>query len=262
MKQGLLAFVLTLSLSACTPGLSPDIGGAAERAASRAVETAVESAVDTLVQRTVDRIVNHLFDLVLASAIDGIFGANAFGVNSFGVNSTVEYGPDFALELYTGRYAVTLSGDTPLAGTYSFEGGEPGEDQETFDLGVGLRIQNDEGQEITNVNLIHTDEANGFILTLVEGRDESGTPVWQAGLQFDDEDVIYLGETTLEARESSSTRFAGSFSTELAVYEEGATPADGSRAVLRAVGVAATFDVPINPAGSLFVQQAQTAQAE
>lgn len=249
MKQGMLALSLALLLSACTPGLSPDIGGAAERAANRAVETAVESAVDTLVQRTVDRLVNQLFDTLIASAIDGVFG----------VNGSVEYGPDFALELYTGRYDITLAGDE--SGSYSFSGGEPEEDTETFNVGVGLRLQNDEGQEITSVSLVYADEAEGFGLSLLEGQDESGAPVWRVGLQFDDRDVTYLGEATVNMREVSGTRYAASFTADLLAYEAGVDPVNATP-LNESVSVSATFDVPINPAGSLFFRQAQVAQGE
>ena len=249
MKQGLLALSLTLLLGACTPGLSPDIGGAAERAASQAVETAVESAVDTLVQRTVDQVVGHLYDLVIASAIDGIFG----------VGAEVEFGPEFALELYTGSYEVALSGRGAASERYSFTGGEPVEGAETFSLGVGLRLENDEGQEVTSVSLIHAEEEETFVLTLIEGRSETGDPVWQAGLQFDDEEVTYLGEANVETGQSSSTRYTGSFNAKLVAHEAGVdtvTQAAAGETVL----VAAAFDVPINPAGSLFVRQVQTAQ--
>lgn len=219
-------------LAACTP--SVDIGGVAADAASRAVER----AVDRVVQRTVEQIADRVFELVIEQAIDGIFGVGADG--------EVVYGPDFALELYSGRYRATLEGDGAVTGTFDVVAREPSDPDADASLGVGLRGVDDEGEPFLTVTLLHAVEGQEFSVTFIEGRDGEEV-VRIAGVSFADGDVVYTGEAELRLIEDSERRLVGSFSSDAMTSED-------APGVMR---VSADFDVPINPAGSLFIRRAE-----
>lgn len=234
MKKWVLSLSLSVVLSSCVP--SVNIGRVAQNAANRAVESAVESAVSSLVRRAVDRVVGHIFDIFIASAIDGMFG----------VGAEVEYGPDFALDLYTGNYNVTLGGDAEVTGEYSFEGtGEPESDADDFSLGVAIRGVTDEGNDFLGLSLIRVENDNeSFTVTLIDGTNEAGEKITQIGVQFNENDAVYVGEGSLQIDTLSKDRFAGSLTGNSLTSEE----AEGT------ISVTANFDVPINPAGSLFIK--------
>lgn len=228
MKNWFLVGIVAISLSACTPA----IGDVASRAASRAVERAVDTAISTLVRRTVDRIVNNIFDLVIASAID----------RAFGIGAEVEYTEDFALELYTGRYEVTISGDAPVVGTFRYQGGEPAGD-ELF-LGAGLRTKADDGSELIALSLFYDEGgATPFVVTLIDAEDDQGVRQLVAGLSINNNQISYTGQADLRVSQLSRERYAGSFTAVLSREDTG-----------ESVQLSATFDVPINPPGSLLLR--------
>lgn len=232
MKNVFRSMLLVMVLSSCAPSL--DIGSIAQNAANQAVESAVESAVDSLIRRTVDRIVANVFDLFIASAIDSMFG----------VGAEVEYGDNFALDIYTGKYTIDISGDAPLTGEFRFDGGEPTAGQEDFSLGVAIRGSNEEDKAFTTLALarVGDNDADSFTLTLVEGEDDLGERLVQVGIQFADSDIVYVGEASLSIDTLSNERFVGSFIAQNLTSEDDAA----------VIAVSASFDVPINPVGSLF----------
>ncbi len=234
MKKLSISILLVMVLSSCVPSI--DMGSIAQNAANQAVESAVESAIDSLIRRTVDRIVANVFDLFIASAIDSMFG----------VGAEVEYGDNFSLDIYTGKYNVDISGNAPLTGEFRFDGGEPTAGQEDFSLGVAIRGTNEENKAFTTLALARVGENDddSFTVTLVEGENEAGERVVQVGIQFGDSDIIYAGEASLSIDTLSNERFVGSFSAQNLTSEDDAA----------IVTVSASFDVPINPLGSLFIK--------
>lgn len=219
-------------LAACSPTV--DVGYVANRAANRAVERVVDRAVDRAVQQIADRI----FDLVIAQAIDGLFGVGADG--------EVVYGPDFALELYSGSYRVTLAGDGPVTGEFTVQASEPEDASDDTSLGVGLRGVDDEGEPFLTVTLLHAEAGQEFSVTFIEGQEDDVT-ARIVGVGFENSDVVYSGEAELQLIENSERRIAGSFRADNLTSED-------APGLMR---VSADFDVPINPAGSLFIRRAE-----
>lgn len=236
-KRWLVAVAAVSLFTACSPTV--DVGGVANRAANRAVERVVDRAVDRAVQRIADRI----FDLIIAQAIDGLFGVGADG--------EVVYGPDFALELYTGSYRVTLAGDGPVTGEFAVQASEPADADDDTSLGVGLRGVDDEGEPFLTVTLLHAEEGREFSVTFVEGREDDVT-ARIVGVGFEDGDVVYSGEAELQLIENSDRRIAGSFRADNLTSED-------APGLMR---VSADFDVPINPAGSLFIRRTEVQRAD
>ena len=215
-----------LPLAGCLPNLSDTVGDAAGRATERAVDRAVYNAVDNAVTAALDE---------AARGVVGAFSDGAFG--------DVRFSEDFTLDIFSGSWTVTLSGE--VNDVYRKAPTPPTEDGEISEIGIGVRGVNDDGAPFYGLNLVAEREGKTFGLVLLEVRDEGATEsevVQMVSLEVGG--VTYAGEAVVTLTEDSSTRIVGGFRAPLLTREgEADTPG--------ALAAEGSFDVPINPAGSL-----------
>lgn len=227
MRRVALALVC-LPLAGCLPNLSETVGNAAERATERAVDRAVYNAVDNAVTVAIDE---------AARGVVGAFSDGAFG--------DVRFTEDFALDLFSGSWTVALSG--AVNGVYQKAPASP--DEDVGEIGLGVRIVDDDGTNFYGLNLIAEREGETFALVLLEVRGEretGGETVQMVSLEVGG--VTYAGEAVVTLTEDASTRIVDSFRAPVLTR-------DGEADATGAVAAEGSFDVPINPAGSLIVTE-------
>ncbi|MFO8150949.1 MAG: hypothetical protein R6T93_11705 [Trueperaceae bacterium] len=223
-------FVLTMLLlvgllAACIP--SP------VNIVDRAIDRTVDRAIDDVAERIATRIVDRLFENLFAGLFADVYGAGS-----------VRYGPDFALDLFTGSYEATVSGEAPVTGTFSGAPTADDSDPDEHNLSYGIRGVDEDGAEVVMVSLYQIEDAESeFAIVLFEAEDsaegEGGT--FATVVFGDEEEQGYQGEMTWTFTTDTPTRLAGTFAATGLTTEGGLGPVD----------VAGTFDVPINRAGSL-----------
>jgi len=226
VKPFVLTMVLVAGLlAACIP--SP------VRIVDRAIDRTVDRAIDTVAERIATRIVDRLFENLFAGLFAEVYGAGR-----------VRYGPDFALDLFTGSYEATISGAAPVTGTFRGAPTADDTDPDEHNLSYGIRGVDEDGAEVVMVSLYQIEDATSeFAIVLFEAEDsvegEGGT--FATVVFGDDEEQVYQGEMTWTFTSDTPSRLAGSFAAKGLTTEAGLGPVD----------VAGTFDVPINRAGSL-----------
>lgn len=231
MKRVVLLLACLL-LAGCLPSLSETVGDAAERATERAVDRTVYNAVDRAVDNAVTVAINEA-----ARGVVGAFSDGAFG--------DVRFTEDFALDIFSGSWTVALSG--AVKGVYQKAPASP--DEDVGEIGLGVRIVNDDGTNFYGLNLIAEGEGETFALVLLEVRGEGETgdeTVQMVSLEVGG--VTYAGEAVVTLTEDASTRIVGSFRAPVLTR-------DGEADATGAVAAEGSFDVPINPAGSLIVTE-------
>ncbi len=223
-------FLLTMALvagllAACIP--SP------VNVIDRAIDRTVDRAIGTVAERIATQVVDRLFENLFTGLFADVFGAGR-----------VRYGPDFALDLFTGSYEATISGAAPVSGTFRGAPTADATEPDEHNLSFGIRGVDEDGAEVVMVSLYQIeDAASDFAIVLFEAADsvegEGGT---FATIVFGtDEEQAYQGAMTWTFTTDTPTRLAGSFAAIGLTTEAGLGPVD----------IKGTFDVPINPAGSL-----------
>lgn len=228
MKRVALALAC-LPLAGCLPNLSETVGNAAERATERAGDRAVYNAVDNAVTAAIDE---------AARGVVGAFSDGAFG--------DVRFTEDFALDIFSGSWAVTLSGD--VNDVYR-KASTPPDEEEFSEIGIGVRGVNDDGAPFYGLNLVAERDDETFALVLLEVRGEGATEsevVQMISLEVGG--VTYAGEADVTLTEDSSTRIGGSFRAPVPMRE-------GKADTMGTLSAEGSFDVPTNPAGSLIVAE-------
>ncbi|MDQ3458040.1 MAG: hypothetical protein M3498_01850 [Deinococcota bacterium] len=221
MRQRAATVILSLSLvlGACAPGIDGITGNIADRAVDRALSTAIDSAVD--------RIVNEAVNLVVATvvnrALDSVF-------------DSIRFGPDFSLDIFSGSWTANVSGAVNRA--YGKVPTAPEEDP--ADLGLALRGLTDDDLPFYGIYFVKAQDEPEFAMIYAEASEE-GEIVRTLVVEI--EGVSYQGNASVALTSETATRLVGSLSAPLLTGEDGAGT----------ITVTASFDVPVNPAGSLIV---------
>ncbi len=206
----------------------------ADRATRRAVNTAVETAVDTAVSTAVERAVNGVVYTFVDRALTDALG-------------NVRTTDAFTLDMFSGSWTVTLAGDAN--GVYQKTPTPPTGNEAFNEIGIGVRGVNSDGTPFYGLNLVAERKGETFVLVLLEAHGEGDTEdevVQLVSLEVGG--VTYAGEADVTLTEDSSTRIVGSFRAPVLTRE-------GEADTTGALAAEGSFNVPINPAGSLIVTE-------
>lgn len=235
----LAALAAAVTLVSCMPATgSPVVDRAVSRAVDTAVDRTVHRVVDGVVNRLVGRLIDTLIDRVFDSLVDAAFG-----------NATVEFGPDFMLDVTSGQYDITVSGSGPVRGPFSARPFTPGADTDidNVNMAFGVRGQDEEGTSFAGVGLIEATSmplpwhlylaevddgpAKAYVATFMRTNADGSVDAWQ-------------GPFAWNLSVNTSSRLAGSFSASELVSDT----APGS------ITVHGTFDVNVNASGTLILR--------
>ncbi len=240
IRTVLAALVVSGLLVSCAPGTGSSM---VDRAVNRAVDTAVDRTVDRVVDGVVNRLVGRLIDTLIDRVFDSLVGA-AFGP------ATVQYGPDFMLDVTSGRFDISVSGSGPVRGSFSAEPFTPGQDSdlENVNMAFGVRGQDQDGMTFAGVSLIEaTSSPLPWNLSLAEADSPDGTAHIATFIVTgpDGEHDYWQGPFSWNLSVDSPSRLAGSFS----------ASSLESETTSGTMSVQGTFDVNINAAGTLLIRQ-------
>ena len=225
-RSWVVALVMLALVTACIPSPTRVVG--------RPVGTVTHAVTEQVVRMVVDRIMSRL----LESAMRRIFG-----------DIGVTFEDDFVFDQTGGSFEVTLSGASPIVGTFRADPLDPRLTEaeiERASLAIGIRSLDEEGAQTLMVVFHHQEgAADPFTLVLV---DAEPSPAHEAGLTAnlffgDDDDDPYVGELSLTSMIDTATRVAGRFEAIGLMTELGAGPID----------VVGTFNVQTNLPGSVTI---------
>lgn len=225
-RSWVVALVILALVTACIPGPRPVVG--------RPVDTFTHAVAEQVAGMVVDRIMSRLFD----SAMRRVFG-----------DVGVTFRDDFVFDQTGGSFEVTLSGASPIVGTFRADPLDPRlaeAEVESANLAIGIRSLDEEGAQTLMIAFFHPEPAaDRFTLVLVDAEpssaDEDGlTARFYIG---DDDDDPYVGALSMTSMIDTATRVAGQFEAIGLMTESGAGPID----------VVGTFNVQTNRPGSVTI---------
>src|SRR5690625_4943300 len=236
----LAALVAAVTLVSCMPATgSPVVDRAVSRAVDTAVDRTVHRVVDGVVNRLVGRLIDTLIDRVFDSLVDAAFG-----------EVSVQFGPDFMLDVTSGSYSVAISGSGPVSGNFTAQPFTAGADTdfENINMAFGVRGQDEAGLRFSGVGLIGaTGSHMPWSLFLAEGDDPDEGHVQIASFVMDDgtpDGAAWQGPFSWNLSVNSLDRMAGTFT----------APALVSETQPGTMSIQGSFDVNINASGTLILR--------